>query len=75
MRILFKYAEISTDKKGFIMKLNEVAKFFGGKKKLADALGIYPSAVTQWGETVPLSRQYQIEVMTKGRFKAVRKAA
>lgn len=75
MRIVFKYAEISKGEKGSIMKLNEVAEFFGGKKKLADALGIYPSAVTQWGETVPLSRQYQIEVMTGGRFKAVRKAA
>lgn len=57
------------------MKLKEVADFFGGKKKLADALGIYPSAVTQWGKTVPLGRQYQIEVMTKGKFRAERKAA
>lgn len=52
------------------MNLNEVADFFGGKKKLADALGIYPSAVTQWGEIVPLGRQYQIQVLTSGKFKA-----
>lgn len=57
------------------MKVKKVAAFFGGKKKLADALGIYPSAVTQWGEDIPLGRQYQIEVMTEGKFKAVRKAA
>lgn len=56
------------------MKLNEVADFFGGKKKLADALGIFPSAVTQWGNSVPVGRQYQIEVLTKGRFKAARKS-
>ncbi len=52
------------------MKTQEVAEFFGGKKKLADALGVSPSAVSMWGETVPASRQYQIQVITKGRFKA-----
>lgn len=52
------------------MKLNEVAAFFGSKRKLADALGVFPSAVTQWGETIPVGRQYQIEVITGGKFKA-----
>jgi transcriptional repressor of cell division inhibition gene dicB len=27
-----------------------------------------------WGETVPESRQYQIQVLSRGKFKAVRKA-
>jgi DNA-binding transcriptional regulator YdaS (Cro superfamily) len=57
------------------MKVKKVAAFFGGKKRLAEALGIFPSAVTQWGDEIPLGRQYQIEVLTKGKFKAVRKAA
>ncbi|MGH8382602.1 Cro/CI family transcriptional regulator [Pseudomonas sp.] len=52
------------------MKTREVADFFGSKKKLADALGIQPSAVTMWGEFVPQSRQYQIQVLSKGRFQA-----
>jgi hypothetical protein len=52
------------------MKTREVADFFGSKKKLADALGIQPSAVTMWGESVPQSRQYQIQVLSKGRFQA-----
>jgi len=56
------------------MKTQDVADFFGSKKKLADALGIRPSAVTMWGETVPESRQYQIQVLSRGKFKAVRKA-
>ena len=42
------------------MKTTDAAAFFGSKKKLADALLINPSAVTQWGEFVPESRQYQI---------------
>ncbi|MFQ6574158.1 Cro/CI family transcriptional regulator [Pseudomonas sp. UM16] len=50
------------------MKTREVADFFGSKKKLADALGIQPSAVTMWGENVPQSRQYQIQVLSKGHF-------
>jgi len=57
------------------MKTQDVADFFGSKKKLADALGIRPSAVTQWGETIPESRQYQIQVLSKGKFKAIPKIA
>ncbi|ANI04187.1 Cro/CI family transcriptional regulator [Pseudomonas putida] len=52
------------------MKTTDAAAFFGSKKKLADALLINPSAVTQWGEYVPESRQYQIQVLTKGKLKA-----
>ena len=33
---------------------------FGGTTKLAIALGIKHSAVSQWGEYVPLLRAYQI---------------
>lgn len=52
------------------MKTQEAADFFGGKKKLADALGVSASAVTQWGENIPVIRQYQIQVLTKGKLKA-----
>lgn len=52
------------------MKTQEAADFFGGKKKLADALGVSASAVTQWGESIPVIRQYQIQVLTKGKLKA-----
>lgn len=59
------------------MKTADVAAHFGGKKKLAEALGIQPSAVSMWGEEVPEARQYQIQVITKGKFKvsAQRKTA
>lgn len=57
------------------MKTTDAAAFFGSKKKLADALSINPSAVTQWGDYVPESRQYQIQVLTKGKLKACVKSA
>jgi hypothetical protein len=52
------------------MKTQDVAEFFGSKKKLADSLGISPSAVTMWGEFVPASRQFQIQILSCGKFKA-----
>ncbi len=57
------------------MKTRDVAKFFGSKKKLAEALGIQPSAVTMWGDTVPESRQYQIQVLSQGQFRADKKGS
>ncbi len=57
------------------MKTREVADFFGSKKKLAEALGIQPSAVTMWGDHVPESRQYQIQVLSKGRFQVDHKVS
>lgn len=51
------------------MKTKSAAEFFGSKKKLAEALGISPSAVTMWGDDVPELRQYQIERITKGKVK------
>jgi hypothetical protein len=56
------------------MNTSEVAEHFGSKKKLAVALGIHPSAVTMWGEIIPSSRQYQIQVLSKGKFKVEQKA-
>lgn len=53
------------------MKTEEAIKHFGGKKiELARALKISPSAVTMWGEEIPLLRQYQLERITKGALKA-----
>ncbi|MFU4059864.1 Cro/CI family transcriptional regulator [Pseudomonas aeruginosa] len=52
------------------MNITEAIEHFGSKKKLADALGIQPSAVTQWGDSIPVGRQYQIQVISKNRLKA-----
>lgn len=52
------------------MNTSQAIAHFGGVKKLADALGIGRAAVYQWGETPPLDRQCQIEVMTEGALRA-----
>jgi hypothetical protein len=52
------------------MKLKEAIDYFGNQAKLAKALGINPSAVTQWGESIPRRRQYEIERLSGGRLRA-----
>lgn len=46
------------------MKTEEAINFFGGKKQLADALGVWPQVIYQWGEYPPLARQYELQVKT-----------
>jgi hypothetical protein len=50
----------------------EAVAHFGGVKKLADALGVWPQVVYAWGEYPPKSRQYELEVKTNGELKAHR---
>lgn len=52
------------------MKTELAIDYFGSKAAIADALGIKKSAVSQWGETIPRGRAYQIEVLTGGQLKA-----
>lgn len=49
------------------MTTDEAIKAFGGIKPLADALGIWPTAIYQWGECVPVRRQEQIEAILQER--------
>lgn len=57
------------------MNTQEAANHFGSKVKLARALGIRPSAITGWGDTPPLVRQYQIQVLSKNKLKATQPEA
>lgn len=52
------------------MKKQNAIKHFGGVSKLAAALGILHSAVSQWGENVPVRRAFEIERITNGELKA-----
>jgi hypothetical protein len=52
------------------MKTEEAIAHFGNLKKLADALNVWPQVIYQWGEKPPMSRQYELEVKTKGTLKA-----
>lgn len=54
------------------MKTEEAVAYYGGVKKLADALGVWPQVVYAWGERPPMSRQYELEVRTDGELKADR---
>jgi hypothetical protein len=49
---------------------DEAVQFFGGLKKLADALGVWPQVIYKWGERPPMARQYEIEVKTEGKLRA-----
>lgn len=52
------------------MKTEEAVNYFGGKKELGKALGIWPQVIYNWGEYPPMPRQYEIEVKTGGKLKA-----
>lgn len=56
------------------MDLEKVSEHFGGDISLSLALGVTQGAISQWrgnGKIPPL-RQYQIQVLTMGRFVAER---
>lgn len=57
------------------MKKQAVINHFGSVKGVADALGITVQSVYEWPEDIPLGRQYQIELLTKGKLKAAKKSA
>ena len=52
------------------MKTEDAIKYFGGVKQLADALDIWPQVIYRWGDRPPQSRQYELEVKTKGQLKS-----
>lgn len=54
------------------MKTEEAIAHYGGLKKLADALGVWPQVIYAWGAYPPMSRQYELEVKTAGSLKAER---
>lgn len=58
------------------MNTQDVIKHFGSIKKVAEVLNItHVQSVYQWGDKVPMRRQYQIQLMTKGKLKADPEAA
>ena len=54
------------------MKTKEAIEYYGGLKKLADALDVWPQVIYQWRDSPPMSRQYELEVKTGGKLKADR---
>jgi transcriptional repressor of cell division inhibition gene dicB len=52
------------------MTTAEAIKHYGTQTKLADALGISQSSVSEWREHPPALRQLQLQQLTRGRLKA-----
>ncbi|WP_244895158.1 Cro/CI family transcriptional regulator [Neisseria dumasiana] len=52
-----------------MMLTKDVIDFYGTKIAVARALGISPSAVTQWKEIVPEKQAYRIQRMMGGKLK------
>lgn len=55
------------------MTTKEAIEHFGGTKALAQALDIWPTAVSRWGEQPPRLRQFEIERITNGELKVEEK--
>lgn len=52
------------------MRVRDVFEYFGSINALAKFLNISRDSVYKWGEFVPVHRQYELEVKTKGRLKS-----
>ena len=52
------------------MKSKDAISAFGSPSHLAAALGITPSAISQWGDNVPPLRAYQIRDLLAARNEA-----
>jgi hypothetical protein len=55
------------------MDIQKVVDHFGGTHETCAALGVTKGAVSQWRtDGIPPMRQYQIEALTMGKFRADR---
>jgi hypothetical protein len=52
------------------MKTETAINHFGSREALASALGISRQMTYQFGENIPLLRQYQLQVITDGKLVA-----
>lgn len=52
------------------MTLEDAKEYFNNYARLADALGINRSAITQWNGEIPEQRQLELQRITKGALKA-----
>ena len=50
------------------MNTHDAVQHFGGRRQLAEALGITRQAVEQWGKVVARGVAYRLQVMTGGKL-------
>lgn len=51
------------------MKTRDAIEYFGGTRRLAEVLGIWPHNISRWGDQVPKSRAYELHVKTNGKLR------
>ncbi|WLQ15392.1 Cro/CI family transcriptional regulator [Hahella aquimaris] len=51
------------------MKKAEAVQYFGSQQALANVLKLHKSAISQWGDTIPELRAFQLERLTNGKLK------
>ena len=54
------------------MSYDEVIQHYGSQAATARALNIKQASVAEWKQGIPLTRQFQIEVLTEGVLRADR---
>jgi hypothetical protein len=53
------------------MKFQDLVDHFGTQRKVAEALGISKQLASYWKRAgIPIGRQYEIQVLTGGKFRA-----
>lgn len=50
------------------MLKSDLKNYYGSFVKAARALGISPSAISQWGEVIPEKQAYRLENLTNGKL-------
>ncbi len=53
---------------GITMYTDDAVQHFGGRRQLAEALGISRQAVEQWGKVVAQGVAWRLQVMTGGKL-------
>lgn len=57
------------------MRTEDAVEVFRTKEALAKAIGISPSAVYQWGDTVPMSRRASIRLAMRAKAEDMEREA
>jgi hypothetical protein len=57
-----------------IVKTLDAVQHFGGRRQVAEALGVTRQAVSKWGKYVAEGSAYKLQHLTKGKLKVIKKA-
>jgi DNA-binding transcriptional regulator YdaS (Cro superfamily) len=57
-----------------IVKTSDAVQHFGGRRQVAEALGVTRQAVSKWGKYVAEGSAYKLQHITKGKLKVIEKA-